>query len=258
MQRTSTMNTDKEKKYVTIGTINIGAITNKCEAVVQLMSDKGIKILGLAETRWRGKDRRTLHNNYELFYSGNPNQTKSGVVIIIEEEYANHAENITYVNGILMAMTLNIKDQRTSFIQAYAPQQGRPNKEKERFYEDLEASCDQMPLNSYIIIMGDPNGHVRTKPVPGVVGNFGVGTINYEGKVLVDLAIRNNMAVMNTFFNHKDSHKYTWYRYNQNVQAHDLMTQIDFVLCNNKAIIKDVRAMPLLSLDSDYRLLKQS
>jgi hypothetical protein len=90
--------------------------------------------------------------------------------------------------------------------------------------------------------MGDLNGHVGNKPVPGAVGHFGVGTRNPEGDNLVDFAIRNNLAIMNTYFKHRESHKYTWYRYNQGLGAYDLKTEIDFILTNNKALTHQRRS----------------
>ena len=220
------------------------------------MEDKKFAILGLAETRCKGQGRTTLHNNFELVFSGNVNDSHAGVAIIMEERFANHIENIRYESSRIIAVTININQQRTSFIQAYAPQQGRTAAEKEKFYEDLERVYDSVPTRSDVILMGDLNGHVGSEPVPGAVGHFGVGTRNPEGDNLVDFAIRNNLAIMNTYFKHRESHKYTWYRYNQSLGAYDLKTEIDFILTNNKALIRDVRAMPSTSLDSDHRLLK--
>jgi hypothetical protein len=111
-------------------------------------------------------------------------------------------------------------------------------------------------VDSDTVIMGDLNGHVGSVEVPGIVGKFGTGTRNAEGDLLIDFAARNNMAIMNTYFDHSESHKYTWYRFNSIEQRYDQRSQIDFILTNNKAIIKDVRAIPSLSIDSDHRLLK--
>ena len=51
--------------------------------------------------------------------------------------------------------------------------------------------------------MGDLNGHVGSRTVEGVIGNFGVGNINEEGEMLIDFCVRNNLSVMNTFFKHQ-------------------------------------------------------
>jgi exonuclease III len=85
------------------------------------MKDRKIMIMGLAETRMKGKDRKTIHDNYELVYSGNLNNSRHGVAIILEEKYGRHIENITYESNRIIAITLNINQHRTSFVQTYAP-----------------------------------------------------------------------------------------------------------------------------------------
>ena len=59
-----------DTQYSYIATINIGTIKEKEEEIIQFMKDKNIKIIGLAETRLKGTGRKTLHENYELIYSG--------------------------------------------------------------------------------------------------------------------------------------------------------------------------------------------
>ena len=245
-----------EPLYAYIATINIGTLNDKEEEVVQLIQDKKIKLIGLAETRTKGKGRKTLHNNYEIVYSGEQNSTRNGVAIVMEPSFAKHIEKIDYVSGRIVAVTLNINGHRTSFIQAYAPQQGRSIQEKLDFYEDLERTFDRTPADSDKIIMGDLNGHVGNTEIEDVVGHFGIGEKNMEGELIIDFCRRNNLTVMNTFFKHQESHIYTWYRYNYQTNTHDQKSQIDFILSNNEKIIADVKAFPGLSLDADHRLLR--
>ena len=54
----------------------------------------------------------------------------------------------------------------------------------------------------------------------------------------------------------QESHQCTWYRYNSQVGKYDQKSESDFILTNRKAIIKDVQAMALVSLDSDHRLVR--
>lgn len=61
---------------------------------------------------------------------------------------------------------------------------------------------------------------------------------------------------MNTFFVHQEIHQYTQYRYNSQIGDYDHKSQIDFPLTNCKCIIKDVKAIPSASFDSDHRLVQ--
>ena len=111
--RTRTSQTETQHSY--IATINIGTIKEK--EIIQLMKDKNIKIIGLAETRLNGTGRKTLHENYELIYSGEQDSTGNGVALLCEPSFSSCIERIDYINGRILAATLNISGQRTSFIQ---------------------------------------------------------------------------------------------------------------------------------------------
>ena len=252
MERTLT----KIYEYMHIGTINAGTIRGKTEEIVDLMQERQLKVLGIAETRLQGQGRKTVHGDYELIYSGSERDTRHGVGLFFHPDLAVHIEKVHYISNRIVASILNINKYRVSFIQAYAPQQGRPQEEKDEFYERLQDTLDTVPIDSEIIVMGDLNGHVGSRPVEGVVGNFGVGMRNEEGEMLIDFCVRNNLSVMNTYFKHQESHQYTWYRYNSRIGQYDLKTQIDFILTTRKSVIKDVKAIPSVSLDSDHRLVK--
>ena len=220
------------------------------------MTRRNLHLLGLAETRCEGNGQKILHDDYELFYSGDHLNTRHGVAIIMHPDISRHVEKVMYVNNRIIAVTLDLKSYKVSFIQAYAPQQGRPQEEKEIFYDQLQDTYDALPAESEILVIGDLNGHVGSSRVENVIGEFGVGVRNDEGEAIIDFCVRNSLSVMNTYFKHKESHQYTWYRYNSQLSCYDLKTQIDFVLSTRKSIIKDVKAIPSESLDSDHRLVK--
>ena len=53
-----------------------------------------------------------------------------------------------------------------------------------------------------LIIIGDWNGHVGTDRlgVENIIGSFGVGERNAEGRRILDFCLTQNLAIMNTFF----------------------------------------------------------
>ena len=77
--------------------------------------------------------------------------------IFFDAEFSNYIEKAEYVSNRIIAVTLNINKHRprVTFIQAYAPQHGRPREEKEQFYEHLQDILDITSNESYVIIMGD-------------------------------------------------------------------------------------------------------
>ena len=108
-----------------------------------------------------------------------------------------------------------------------------------------------------VVVIGDMNGHVgriRTG-VENVIGAFGIGPKNREGERIIDFCVMNNLSIMNTFYRHKETHKWSWYRWDEAQENYRDKSPIDFVLTNNKRIFKDVKAIPSVSLDSDHRLI---
>ena len=105
--------------------------------------------------------------------------------------------------------------------------------------------------------MGDLNGHVGTTRTryEQSIGHQGIGESNAEGKRILDFCVRNNLAVMNTYHQHKEAHKWTWYGWNSIKGTFDKQSQIDMFLSSNKSRIRNVKAIPSVSLDSDYRLV---
>src|SRR5678815_1147309 len=81
------------------------------------------------------------------------------------------------------------------------------------FYEQLQNVYDGM--NTEVkIVMGDLNAHIGRERIGTEIamGAFGIEERNAEGERLLDFAVSNRLAVMNTYFAHRDSHKWTWYR----------------------------------------------
>ena len=143
--------------------------------IVELQEERNMKIIGVAETRMKGHGRKTIHNDYEFIYSSREDNRDHGVGIILSPDFANSIQDILYKNERIVAVTMKIKAQRTTFIQCYAPQQGRSQEEKELFYANLQEVFDQCPVDSDIVIMGDLNGHVGSTKLLEVIGYFGVG-----------------------------------------------------------------------------------
>ena len=102
----------------------------------------------------------------------------------------------------------------------YAPQQGRPEEEKEQFYQKLQHEIDNIRTDEEVIVMGDLNGHIGTQRegYEQVMGYHGIGSRNGEGERVLDFCNVNHMKIMNTFFLHRPSHKYTWYGWNNEKQ----------------------------------------
>ena len=91
----------------------------------------------------------------------------------------------------------------------------------------------------------------------GVVGCEGVPGENDNGDRIKELCQEKGLCIANTYFKHRDIHKYTWYRRTREGEILD-KSLIDFVLVSKSVMnrMKDVRAVRGMSADiSDHVLV---
>ena len=176
---------------------------------------------------------------------------------MLSPELADRVDSTNFKSERVFNITLKLKSRNISIIHIYAPQQGRPNNEKEAFYDELQSMVDVSKYRKSLIIIGDWNGHVGTDRlgVENIIGSFKVGERNAEGRRILDFCLTQNLAIMNTFFKHRDSHKWTWYRCDPGRQRYTGHSMVDLVAANNKKMFRDVKAIPSVSVDSDHRLI---
>ncbi len=73
--------------------------------------------------------------------------------------------------------------------------------------------------------------------------------------MIVDFCVRNGMAAMNTFFQHREQHRWTWYRWNHGQGRYTERSEIDFFLTGDKRKVRDVKSISSESMDADHRLV---
>src|SRR5678816_2632700 len=148
-------------RNIRIATLNVGTLRGKEEEMVMLMIERGLDVLGVCETRLAGSGVRVLHHNYQLIYSGG-RENRHGVGVIMSEEMSQRVSNIEQKNSRIMSVSIKTNGVNLSFIQVYAPQQGRPAGEREIFYQELQDVKNRVPFHKNVIVLGDINGHVGT------------------------------------------------------------------------------------------------
>ena len=101
------------------------------------------------------------------------------------------------------------------------------------------------------MLIGDMNARVGNNRVANIVGTNGEATLNSNGRKLIDFCTFNNLKIMNTFFKHKEIHKFTW-------EARGHKSIIDYFITNMKTskVIQDLRVYRSSEIDSDHYLLR--
>ena len=67
-------------------------------------------------------------------------------------------------------------------IQVFAPTNNAEEAEVDQFYEHLQDLPDITHKKDVLFIIGDWNAKVGSQEIPGVMGKFGLGVQNKQGK----------------------------------------------------------------------------
>jgi len=102
--------------------------------------------------------------------------------------------------------------------------------------------------------MGDFNAYIGTdtETWKGVIGRHGVLGLNVNGKYLLQLCCSNGLRIMNTFIQHRDVHKYTWYRPSM---EQTLMIDFCIVLADLFSDVLNVRVRLGAELSTDHYMI---
>ncbi|XP_042887884.1 craniofacial development protein 2-like [Penaeus japonicus] len=200
-------------------------MTGKSREIVDMMERRKLDVLCLQETKWKGSKARDLGAGYKLYYHGE-NGARNGVGVVVRGMHTNGVLEVRRITDRMMSLKLEIDGVLLNVVSAYAPQMGSDREEKEEFWEKLDEAVELIPKEERLIIGADFNGHVGegNSGDERVIGKYGYGARNNEGQTIVDFAHRTDMAVINTFYSKRESHKVTY-------TSGGRHTQIDYILC---------------------------
>jgi hypothetical protein len=68
---------------------------------------------------------------------------------------------------------------------------------------------DKIPKKENIILAGDFNGRIGNHPISECIGTYGEQVTNYNGAALSDFCAFNKLKATNSFYRHKDIHRFT-------------------------------------------------
>ena len=118
---------------------NVGSMCGRGTKVCEELRKRKVDVCCLQEVRWRGEGARFFGvkgKRYKLWWCGNDDKT-GGVGILVKEELCEKAVEVRRRCDRVMAIELVFEEEVVRVICAYAPQSGKPDAEKERFYEEM-------------------------------------------------------------------------------------------------------------------------
>jgi len=186
-----------------------------------------------------------------MIYSGvdQNERARCGVAILIDKKWTPKIESYSYINERIVTTRLKFDRGHLTVIGVYAPEEGK-KEETENLYKLLQKILSKLNKTDHIVIAGDLNARIGRMPIPHVVGTNGEQHLNNNGYELRHFATENNLKITNTFFKHKDIHKYTW-------SARGSRSIIDYIMVNEKLRnqVEDTRVYRGSDIYSDHYLV---
>ncbi|GLV37385.1 hypothetical protein CBL_10648 [Carabus blaptoides fortunei] len=130
-----------KNKVRRLGTWNIRSIKEKEEELVEEMEKQNIEILGITETKKKGRGMRSIHKGYWMIWSGieDTGRAKGGVGLVVAPNRITKIINEKSTNERLLKVDMKQDVEETwTIIVAYGVNDDAQKEEKDKFFEDLQ------------------------------------------------------------------------------------------------------------------------
>ncbi|XP_062858811.1 craniofacial development protein 2-like, partial [Trichomycterus rosablanca] len=243
---------DQIRYIIRLGTWNVRTMNQgKLDIVKAKMDRTGLDLLRISELKWT-QSGHFQSNEHWVYYSGNDNQRRNGVAFILNQRLANTVLKYNTVSDRVISIRLQGAPIHVTVIQVYSPTTDAKEEDVELFYEQVQEEIDRTQNQDLLIIMGDFNAKVGHGKQGTVVGKFGLSKRNEAGERLIDFCTKNQLSIMNTFFQHHKRRLYTWTSPNGAYK-----NQIDYICVRQRwrSSIITVKTQPGADCGTDHELL---
>ncbi|BFZ26164.1 hypothetical protein BsWGS_29203 [Bradybaena similaris] len=191
------------------------------------MEKTKLKVLGLADIRRKGIGSRRIHKGYMFIYSGS-NNSKNGVGFILHPDVASCVLDIKMISDRIIRIDIKQSERTMTLVQIYAPcNDNYTEEDKDEFFDDLADVVHKVELNNTLYDFNGKIGPSRRDYEEYMGLHIAKNSDkNGNGQRMLDLCSQYHLFITNTFYEHRDSQIYTWYKWN-NV---DCKSQIDYIL----------------------------
>ncbi|GBP75351.1 Craniofacial development protein 2 [Eumeta japonica] len=191
--------------YIT--TYNVRTLSSQERLIELTEALKNVKndIIGLCEVRRLGS-KITEYENFIFCHTGE-SPGKYGVGFIIKKYLKQYLESYIGLSERVALLHLSLPGKKLTIIQIYAPTEAADEEEIVAFYETTYKAIEI--AHKDFILMGDFNAKIGEPQNDEqlVMKQNGYGQRNIRGQRLVDFALENKLAIINTFFQEKPKKK---------------------------------------------------
>lgn len=255
MEMNKNNSTKKKMNTWKLGVWNIRSIQGKEIEIINEFEEANVEIMAISETKKKGEGKTYLTNGHILIYSGvqNNQRAAAGVGCIIHRELAGQITKWKAIyERILLIELRNEQGEHTTIISIYGPDENERASEKDKFWEELTTTTEEARGTLYLV--GDFNSRVGKKDIEykTIIGKHGEEKRNNNGRRLLDFCQLQNLIITNTFYQHKEIHKYTREQQNRGEKS-----IIDYIIVQKeeRKNILDVRVKRGAEIYSDHYLV---
>ena len=139
-------------------------------------------------------------------------RARAGVAVVLSEGMRRYVTSWKCISERIVVVKLKVAKECYTLVQAYAPTDDSISEAKDQFYAEMQKVVENVGRRETLIVMGDLNARVgRNMEVWGsVLGCHGEDARNENGERLMRCCSVNELMITNTWYPHKDIHKYTW------------------------------------------------
>ena len=131
-------------------------------------------------------------------------------------------------------MKLDTEGVMMTVVIAYAPQVGSLREANDKFWTYLDEVVESIIKEERVVIGADFNVRVGegNRDDENVMGRYDDKARNAEEQMVVDVATRMEMAVVNTYFKKREEHRVKY-------KSGGRSTRVDYIICR-KAYLKEI------------------
>jgi hypothetical protein len=233
-----------------IGMWNVGGIGPKKLELLEEMEQMKIDILVVTEKKKKGKGSEEV-GKYYFIYLGiqKEKMAASGIGIMIKRSLKKRIIPYSWVSDRIVTLKLRTGRSHCLIIGVYDPLQSQI-KVNEKFYTQLQKCTETAGKKDYIMLTGDLNAIIGDLTIPKLIGPHVESILNENGQKLRDFCTFDKLRITNTFFKHRNIHKYT-------SEARSSKSTLNYVIVNEKIwpYIADTRAYSGVELDTDHYIV---
>jgi len=135
-----------------------------------------------------------------------------GVGIFVAEKWVESVVSVERHSQRVLVLKMVLGDCLLNVFTVYAPHAGKPDEEKESFWNEVFHLVSCIPQNEMVVFAGVMNGHIGSSSVgyDGTHGGFGYGCRNADGPRILEFADGLNLVICNTLFTKQEAKLVTY------------------------------------------------